>query len=190
IDSTEGIKLFQEIASEMLDQKRPDLFNQAMMEFGAMQCIPKSPDCSICPLNDKCVALAKNRIDQLPVKQGKTKIRPRYFHFFDTETDQMIWLEQRQGEDIWKGLFQLHLIESDSEEMPARKEISEKLGTVDSIVLSKSYKHILSHQHLYCRFYKVKMAETLAPFPILSIPREELEQYAIPRIIEKYFEEE
>lgn len=191
IDTNEGKKLFQAIADEMMDHKRPDLFNQAMMEFGAMQCVPKSPDCSICPLNDKCTALDKNLIDELPAKQGKTKVRSRYFHFLEIASENELWIEQRQSEDIWKGLFQLPLIETTENTPLLNTDLSVITGNakIESFILCKEYKHVLSHQHLYCRFYKAEGKNTDLHKPYIKIRREELNQYAIPRIIEKYFEE-
>lgn len=191
IDTNEGKKLFQAIADEMMDRKHPDVFNQAMMEFGAIQCVPKSPDCSVCPLNDKCIALEKDLIDELPVKQGKTKVRPRYFHFIEIGTDKELWIEQRQSEDIWKGLFQLPLIETTENTPLLNTDLSVITynAKIESFTLCKEYKHVLSHQHLYCRFYKAEGKDINLHEPFCKINREELNQYAIPRIIEKYFEE-
>lgn len=81
IDGGEGKKYFTALAQSLLDERRPDLFNQAMMEFGALQCVPKSPDCECCPLNGKCLGLAARRVERLPVKSGKTVVKPRYFNY-------------------------------------------------------------------------------------------------------------
>lgn len=191
IDTNEGKKLFQAIADEMMDHQHPDLFNQAMMEFGATQCVPKSPNCSICPLKDKCIAFEKNSIAKLPVKQGKTKVKPRYFHFIEIGSKNELWIEQRDSADIWKGLFQLPLLETSEDTPLSRANLaaitSENL--IESITLRKEYNHILSHQHLYCRFYRVTGDAISLPKPYFKITREDLSNYAIPRIIEKYFED-
>lgn len=191
IDTNEGKKLFHAIAGEMLDQKRPDLFNQAMMEFGAIQCTPRSPDCGKCPLQDQCFSFANKIVDQVPVKQGKTKVKPRFFHFFEIGTNDCLLIEQRQSDDIWKGLYQLPLIEKENDEPVLQSETEALLPIlgVESITLCKEYKHILSHQHLYCRFYKLEVREIIYDEPYRLIKRDELDQYAIPRIIDKYFEE-
>ncbi|MGL5785866.1 MAG: A/G-specific adenine glycosylase [Bacteroidales bacterium] len=190
IDSTEGKKLFEALAEELLDKKHPDLFNQAMMEFGAMQCTPQSPDCNICPLNESCLALANNRVDMLPVKKGKTKTRPRYLHFFDVEFNGKLMLEQRTNDDIWKGLFQLPLIETKDESLVTEEAVSNLFKAIEikSLTLMKEYKHILSHQHLYCKFYKLELISAQLEKEYICIDRTDLEKYAIPRIIEKYFE--
>ncbi|MGL4331877.1 MAG: A/G-specific adenine glycosylase [Bacteroidales bacterium] len=191
IDTNEGKKLFQAIAEEMMDPKHPDLFNQAMMEFGAIQCTPKAPDCTSCPLSDKCIALEKGIINELPVKQGKTKVRPRFFHFIEIGNDEELWIEQRQSDDIWKGLFQLPLIETAENTPLLNTDLSAVTGNarIESFTLCKEYKHVLSHQHLYCRFYKLKGEYISLNEPFRKIRRDELNNYAIPRIIERYFEE-
>ncbi|MGL5635915.1 MAG: A/G-specific adenine glycosylase, partial [Bacteroidales bacterium] len=104
IDSTDGKKLFAAYADELLDKDRPDLFNQAMMEFGAMQCVPQSPHCDVCPLQDNCLAYARDLVKDLPVKSSKTKVRPRYLHFFDFGSPDSVYLEKRGVTDIWRGL--------------------------------------------------------------------------------------
>ena len=81
IDSAEGKKLFVQVADELLDRGRPDLYNQAIMDFGALQCTPVAPDCLFCPLNDSCVARLKGIAGSLPVKQHKTKVTDRYFNY-------------------------------------------------------------------------------------------------------------
>ena len=191
IDSTEGKKLFEALANELLDQKRPDLFNQAMMEFGAIQCTPQSPDCNNCPLNISCLALANGRVNELPVKKGKTKIKSRYFHFFEVEYNGKLILEQRKNDDIWKGLFQLPLIETHNESPIEKNAILKlfKASEITHITLMREYKHILSHQHLYCKFYKLEIQAKQPVEHFIYIERPDIERYAIPRIIEKYFEE-
>ena len=79
IDTTQGKKQFTELAGIVMDPKRAGQHNQAIMEFGALQCVPQSPDCEVCPLKDRCAAYASGTIQSLPVKQNKTKTRARYF---------------------------------------------------------------------------------------------------------------
>ena len=81
INRSKGIKYFKELATSVMDADHIRDYNQGIMEFGALQCVPKSPDCSNCPLSGSCMALQKNLVDQLPVKLGKTKVRKRYFNY-------------------------------------------------------------------------------------------------------------
>src|ERR1051325_11203457 len=112
IDSTKGKKQFLELASSLLDRKDPGTHNQAIMEFGARQCVPKNPSCGTCPLGNSCFARAKKKVNMLPVKEKKTKISERHFHYFLVRHRGYVWINHRSGKDIWKGLYDLPLIES------------------------------------------------------------------------------
>ncbi|MGL4779679.1 MAG: A/G-specific adenine glycosylase [Bacteroidales bacterium] len=190
IDSNTGKKLFSAYADELLDRDRPDLFNQAMMEFGAMQCVPQNPDCLNCPLRAKCLAFAKDLVKVLPVKAAKTKVRPRYLHFFDFGSSDFIYLEKRGVTDIWRGLYQLPLIESDTDEFPIAGFNNRYLinNEIVSVRVIATFKHILSHQTLYCTFYKVEHVENMVLSDYVKVSVNNLEAYPIPRVIDKYFE--
>lgn len=120
IDSTKGKKLFAGLADELLDKKRPALYNQAIMDFGAIQCVPSSPSCLFCPLNDSCVALQTGKVDALPCKQHKTKVIPRYFHYIYVCAGEYTYLRKRPAGDIWQNLYEFPLIET-SEAMEEEK---------------------------------------------------------------------
>ncbi len=105
INSTKGIKEFKELAIELIDHEDPANYNQAIMEFGALQCKPKSPYCIVCPLNESCEALKTGKVDMLPVKLKKQKIKNRYFNYLIFSiNDQHTIIQQRTGNGIWKGL--------------------------------------------------------------------------------------
>jgi A/G-specific adenine glycosylase len=114
INSTEGITYFKELAREVMDAENIRDYNQGIMEFGAIQCAPKKPYCLLCPLQESCVALKENKVDILPIKLNKTKVRNRYFNY-------LVWLdgngntvlEQRKGKGIWQNLYQFPLLETD-----------------------------------------------------------------------------
>ena len=112
IDSTEGKKLFAALADEMLDKKHPAVYNQGIMDFGAIQCTPQSPDCLFCPLVGSCSALSKGLVAKLPVKQHKTKTTNRYFNYIYVRAGAYTFINKRTGNDIWKNLFELPLIET------------------------------------------------------------------------------
>ena len=113
INTGKGFKEFKALAQELIDTKQPATFNQAIMEFGARQCKPKSPDCSICPFNTSCVALQKNKIEQLPVKLKALKVKKKNFNFMVIlSADQKTILEKREGKGIWQNLYQFPLIET------------------------------------------------------------------------------
>ncbi len=115
IDSTEGKKLFVRIADELLDCECPGLYNQAIMDFGALQCTPVAPDCLFCPLNDSCVARLKGIASSLPVKQHKIKVTNRYFNYIYVRMGAYTFIHKRSGNDIWKNLYEPPLVETDRE---------------------------------------------------------------------------
>ena len=114
IDSTEGKKLFASLAGEFLDKSRPAVYNQAIMDFGAIQCTPQNPACLFCPLAGSCMALSKSMVAQLPVKQHKTKTTERFLNYIYVRAGACTFINKRTGNDIWKNLFELPLIETAS----------------------------------------------------------------------------
>lgn len=196
IDSTEGKKTFAVLAQEMLDKNRPADYNQAIMDFGATQCTPQSPDCLFCPLADGCSALSKGVVAQLPVKQHKTKTTNRYFNYIYVRMGAHTLIHKRTENDIWKNLFELPLVEAEtdlSEEEflaypPFRALFAE--GEVPAVrPVLRNVKHILSHRVIYTNFYEVVLPENSRSFPgFLRVLTEDLERYAVPRLIHAFLE--
>ncbi len=140
---------FEIIANDFLDKKNPALFNQAIMEFGALQCKPVSPSCESCPLRVNCFSFANNTVQNRPVKLKNQKIRERFFVYLVIENDEKILIRQRKQEDIWKNMFEFPSLEFKSKE---DKEIY-LMGNRQFV--QKSLKHVLSHQHIYATFIEV-----------------------------------
>ena len=196
IDSSEGRRCFTALANEMMPLRAPDLYNQAMMEFGALQCVPRSPDCRRCPLATRCVALATRRVDQLPVKRGKTIVKPRYFHYLHVRSGGMTLLAKRTGRDIWQHLYEFPLIETtgpaEFDEL-CRDERFRAL--LDGTTLSSAServaprRHVLSHRIIHARFYDLEVpAFSPAMQVYLQVPDEQVCEYAVSRLIEYYLE--
>lgn len=186
INSTQGIKHFKELAREVMDAGDIRDYNQGIMEFGAVQCAPKKPYCLLCPLNESCVALQKNKVTDLPVKLKKTKIKNRYFNylvFLDDEKNTL--LEQRKGKGIWQNLYQFPLIESEGElqEEELQQNIMENNGypAMDSLSLynNESIVHKLSHQHLFTKFWIVKTSDMLED----GMSWDEIKNFPVPVLI-------
>lgn len=114
-DSTEGKKIFHDLAYQMLDKKEPALYNQAIMDFGATICKPMSPLCAACPLQNGCAALATGKVNQLPVKEKTLQRKTRYFNYFILEYRKKIWVQQRTAKDIWQQLFEFYLVETEKQ---------------------------------------------------------------------------
>ncbi len=180
IDSTQGKKTFQNLADSLIPESDPALFNQAIMEFGAIQCTPNNPDCNSCVLNQSCAsAFNADLIKKLPVKKGKTKVRKRYFHYLHIEKEGEIALDQRTNKDVWEKLYEFPMIESESADIPFEFK--------DSADLCYQTKHILSHQHIYAYFYKTDRPE-IEGLEFRFVEKSQLEDYPIHRLMEKYLE--
>lgn len=196
IDSTKGKKEFVALAGLLIDPAHAGLHNQAIMELGALQCIPQNPDCENCPLVTQCMGYASGRVQSFPVKQSKTKTRNRYFHYLYIIYKDQTWLHRRSGKDIWTGLYEFPLIETEGamdfsqlQETPAFRRLLTGAGRLDISVGLSGVKHVLSHQVLYANFYKIEIEkENEALKAYLAIPRKEMEKYAVPRLVHIYLE--
>ncbi|MHC2993664.1 adenine glycosylase, partial [Pontibacter sp. HJ8] len=107
-------KVFQQLANKLIPSDTPDIFNQAVMEFGAIQCTPVMPDCLFCPLQQSCFAFTHGLVQELPVKSKAKAARPRFFHYIVFELEGKYYLRKRLSGDIWEGLYDFYLYESDS----------------------------------------------------------------------------
>lgn len=196
IDSTPGKKLFAATAQELLDQKHPDSYNQAIMDFGALQCTPKSPDCIRCPLADSCAAFATGTVNVLPVKQHKTKTTNRYFNYIYVRMGAHTFLHKRSGNDIWKNLFEFPLVESEtllSEEEFLRSDAFRAFlvpgEPITVRTMCREIKHVLSHRIIYANFYEVTLPEGSEAFnTFLRIDLNDLERYAVSRLMHLFIE--
>ena len=195
IDSAEGKKVFAALAAELLDSKRPALYNQAIMDFGALQCTPVSPDCMFCPLADSCVARRKGLIGFLPVKQHKTKVTSRFFNYIYVRMGAHTFIHKRSGNDIWKNLYELPLIETDrewtEEEFYASPRFQELLAGEEHPevrLVQKGVRHVLSHRVIYANFYEVTLPENSASFAkYQKIRMDDLHKFAVSRLVNQFF---
>lgn len=196
IDSTQGKKLFASLAGELLDKTQPAVYNQAIMDFGAIQCTPQAPACLFCPMADSCLALAKGKVMQLPVKQHKTKTTNRYLNYMYVRAGAYAFINKRTGDDIWKNLFELPLIETaesiTEEDFLALPEFIKLFvgGEIPVVrLVCRDVKHVLSHRVLYANFYEViLLEETISFSSYQKVKVDELEQYAVPKLIHDFLE--
>lgn len=194
IDTGKGKKEFTQLAASVMNPRKAGLHNQAIMEFGALQCTPQSPDCSACPLIDMCLSYDKGEHLSYPVKQNKTKTRNRYFHYLHIVCNGKTWLNRRSGNDIWKGLYEFPLIETEKEtdfvslqETPAFQRLFSDAGDINVSVERSNIKHVLSHQIIYATFYKIEIEEI--PEQLKSykeISEATVSDYAVSRLIQIY----
>ena len=196
IDSARGKQQIAEAAQMMLPAEHAAKYNQAMMEFGALQCVPHNPDCMLCPLADKCVALSEGRVEQLPVKSHKIKVTSRYLTYLYIHTSDTLLLHKRTADDIWKNLYEMPLIESqgslDAEALFSTSEFAQWHSQLPRYVYKgcvDGVKHVLSHRVLHVTFHELEVqGELPCPDGFVAVPYEELHRYALPRLIERYFE--
>jgi A/G-specific adenine glycosylase len=159
IASPQGRKIFHKLANDLMSNS-PALHNQAVMEFGALQCLPKNPGCSFCDMRAICAAAAGGLQHQLPVKGKPRKSRKRYFYYFVLRRGKSILMKRRQEKDIWQGLYDFYLVEK-----TRRHRVADVISEVcqqdnlhfdrESTIVSGTYKHILTHQLIYSRFILV-----------------------------------
>jgi A/G-specific adenine glycosylase len=192
IAKAQAKKEFAALAFELMPKDNPALFNQAIMEFGALQCVPKNPNCQVCPLNSGCLALQKKKVNQLPVKSKKLKVRNRYFNYLIfCDDDEKTRIQKRSDKGIWHNLYEFPLIETQHE--ADLEFISEQMReNFDNEVVSiaefhsKSRVHKLTHQHLHIRFWKVKVKGNMAD----AIDYQTLLGFPFPIVIFNFIEKE
>lgn len=195
IDSTEGKKSFAELAQKLLDEKEPGLHNQAIMEFGALHCKPINPDCENCPFNHNCLVLKNQKVNILPIKSKKTKVRDRHFNFVIIDDGRKTIVGKRNAKDIWQGLFQFPLIETKMKRNINTEEVisfvREVSGAKEITLIKKSslIKHLLSHQTLYCYFWwtntnTLRKKSISAAYQMINIDL--LDTIGMPQLIVKY----
>jgi A/G-specific adenine glycosylase len=197
IDLPEGKKIFRTLAEKALDRNRPALYNQAIMDFGATHCLPKRPLCEICPFQIDCHAFQQQVIEQLPVKSKRLIKKSRYFNFIVLMDDSSILIEKRSKQDIWKGLFEFPMVETEHEligldnilDVANKLKMNFSSQIVTHIKTSPIYKQTLTHQNIQAHFAIFKLNE----FPFMEfsenltlIPKEMLKNYPFPKIINDF----
>ena len=192
-DSTEGKKFFTQLAVQLLDKKQPGIYNQALMDFGAVICKPY-PLCNTCIFKDHCFAFKNDLVDKLPVKEKTIKITTRWFNYLVIENNKRIYIHKRTGKDIWKNLHEFVLIETNSDTAvnailtKAEKEKFLKKGSYKIVSISPVYSQQLSHQKIMGRFIKMVSKKELAIPGFKAVSLKQLSQYAFPRFITAFFE--
>lgn len=181
IDSTQGKKEFQILADRLIENADPGLHNQAMMEMGSLICTPK-PLCEECPVQVHCLARKNGTISERPVKTKKTKVRDRYFHYLVYSFDKKTIITKRTEKGIWQNMYEFPLIETESSETPSSLENN-------VLFSSEVQKHILSHQRIFAVFHHIKKAPKSIEQDHLEIRLADIQNYPLPRIIDRYLED-
>lgn len=194
IASSGAKKEFTQLAAELLPAGEANLFNQAIMEFGALQCIPKNPDCANCIFTNSCAALQKKKVAQLPVKSKKVKVKTRFFTYlvFEDEVHNTL-IQKRSQKGIWHNLYEFPLLETEIDlSHEALSDLIHKQISTENRVLDLSrfnevvMVHKLTHQHLNIYFWKVKVAGKLSG----GIDWESVKKLPFPIVIHNFIEAE
>jgi len=192
-DGTEGKKYFQNLAQDLLDEKAPAEYNQAIMDFGAVICKPSNPLCPQCVLNIKCFAYRKNAVSLLPVKTKKIAVKKRFFTYLVFVYKDEIWLRKREGNDIWRNLYEPFLIEKDH--LLEKKEVKKILCLQDlkkyRITEREKFTQKLSHQIIESCFFIIETENKNTSFlqPEENwVPLKNLQKIAFPKSVVSFFE--
>lgn len=176
INSTQGKKEFAALAQSLIPASDAAAYNQGMMDFGAIQCMPQSPKCLLCPLAETCVALREGRVEELPVKLKTLKVQTRRLNYIYIRCNGEIAIHRRGEGDIWQGLWEPYNV-SDLSALP----------TFDAplVLKAKDVKHVLTHRILLADFYLLETKKRpLLPDDYIWIKESEISEYGIPRLIE------
>ena len=196
VNSGPGKKAVQHILDEIIDRKQPGTFNQALMEFGALYCKPQNPDCGGCIFKAQCMAFQQKKVEMLPVKLKKKPQTTRYFQYLYIRQESVsgfhTFLRKRLGEDIWKGLYEFPLIESETEPDPdqiVQTTDWKNLFVKTSIHINKVYpqvKHQLTHQLIKAMFIEIEIDPAGQIPGLIRIPEQEIGSYPVPRLIDRF----
>ena len=192
-DTTEGKKEFSTLAQKLISDEYPGEYNQAIMDFGAQVCVPANPKCEDCPFADHCVAFKDNRQDELPVRAKRIVKKKRFFYYVVLKNEKEIIISKRTGNDIWRGLYELPMIESDKPiKKDLKKLLSDHIGTpVEILNYSKPYAQQLTHQTIQSVFIfidKIDIQDALKDGTV-RVPLKKLNTFAFPKVVHLFLAE-
>lgn len=190
--SATGKKEFEKAAYRMLNKINPGVHNQAIMEFGALQCVPANPNCHQCILNETCYAFKHQKVTELPLKKSKKEPEVKYLYYFVADYKNKVFIHKRTGNGIWKNLYEFPLIEGKEKWMSERLLATQikkhfKTGKVYFLNHSAEIQHNLSHQQLKIKFYHVQLSNYSFMKKNYELANTNmLKEYALPIVIRKY----
>lgn len=201
IGTDQAYKEFEQLLKNLIDRERPDLFNQAIMDFGSMYCKPTGCDCEHCIFRQECVAYGSGRVEQLPVRPQPVHVKERYFYYMDIRwnaAEPMMMVQQREAGDIWQGLYELPLYEA--EKPIAKGRLKHALGEVlenwlgeqaCKLVIGPEMTHKLTHRTIKAQFVQAYFAAEPLKIPekMRAVTQTELKTLPISRLIDRYLSE-
>jgi len=197
INTTEGKKTFAALAQNLLlpalnrEGEGAGLYNQAIMDFGALQCTPQSPRCLSCPLMETCTAFREGRVGQYPVKLKKLTVTERRLTYIYIRYNGETAIHRRPAGDIWQGLYEPLVMDNGQwtiDNWAAQNNF--QFSNFNFQLLASQVKHVLTHRILYADFYLWEPTERPSlPDDYFWIPEQDIDHYAVPRLIEILLEQ-
>lgn len=201
IDSAMTVNSISDHVNGLISADSPGLFNQAMMEFGALQCVPAKPDCKLCPFANDCIAYKNEKVGVIPLKSKKTGVKSRFFnylvvqHYFNDL--HCIVLKQRNHGDIWKHLYDFPLVETNKllsiDQLCNHDEFKALFAGSDPVIEAYpgSYRHLLTHRIIHARFFKITVRKkNTLHLPDSYISTDNPNHFPMPVLIKKFIEEQ
>lgn len=193
VDSADGKKFFTALANELLNKKQPGIYNQAIMDFGAVVCKPAAPLCNTCVFKKHCFAFLNNKTNELPVKEKKIIIKKRWFYYLVLEYENTIAISLRTKKDIWQGLYEFPLIEiSNESDLKTILKLAESKKWImkkdfEVLFVSPLYKQQLSHQLIAGQFVGIKLKQkSIQPGDWVWGVKNKITKYAFPKFINQF----
>lgn len=191
-DSAEGKKLFSILANELLDKKQPGIYNQTIMDFGAIVCKPQLPLCDNCILQKNCKAFLNEMVQQLPIKKNLITKTTRWFYYLVVEVDDEVYVRKRGTKDIWENLYEFILLETrEALLLENILPIHELLGNeeFELIQISPVYKQLLTHQTIRGQFIRIKIKEKILLKGYKIVNKRAFEKLPVPKYISNYLKD-
>ena len=187
IDSIKGKKFFKELSQSLLPDGNSAEYNQAIMDFGAMQCKPKNPNCFSCVLQDRCISYSNGVVEDRPLKSKKIKVTNRYFNYLILTQGDAVFLKKRVEKDIWQHLYEFPMIETnDLSSLDDLKELIFSEFSCSPKKMKSLKKHILSHQHIYANFIFFDTDYHGASDGLIKVEKSDLQNFPLPRLIDRF----
>lgn len=193
ITKPEARRLFSQLANDLIGDTRPSVYNQAIMEFGALCCVPKTPRCGECVLAEGCYARQSGEQAGLPVRQPRNAPRKRYFYYFVIIRGNRIAMRKRSENDIWRNLYDFYLAESHHQEsikqvIERDKVLRKLIGVEDKVEISPVFQHTLTHQMILARFVTLRHGKLSHPImkDLKFFTRKGIEKLPKPVLISRF----
>jgi A/G-specific adenine glycosylase len=191
-DTNPGIKVFSELANALLDKRQPGVYNQSIMDFGAVICKPQNPQCSICPQQSDCQAYKHHLVDELPVKAKRLQKKERWFYYFIITLKEGIYIRRRNEKDIWQHLYEFVLLEAKHAIHPedilppdfVNSHFRKGKIVIDKI--SDVYKQQLTHQTIHVQFLHITVSEPILNKEYLLVKKKDIAKQPFPKSIAAY----